>query len=164
MIDPAFTAASRRVRIQKGKQGEDGLQHGCTRTHARIFHMYAGTPRGTKKNSIERSGKTRLQWQEQGMDEFSIEIYPRSAGCIAVDAPVLLRVELRGRVLLPHVVVGGEQDHVVGKGRLQRRDGLLLLRRARDGLSVGRALAGPAGFGDDGGLATSGRTDLLGPV
>lgn len=88
----------------------------------------------------------------------------RSAGGVAVDAPVLLCAELRGRVLLPQVVVRVEQDQVAGKRRLQRRNRLLLLIGAGDGLAVRGSFGGPARLGDDGRLATGRCTDLLCPV
>jgi hypothetical protein len=67
---------------------------------------------------------------------------------VVAHAPVLLGVEGRSAVGLPHVVEGGEPDDVGSNGRLHGREGSLLVLDARNGLVVGATLSGPASLGD----------------
>ena len=79
----------------------------------------------------------------------------------AVNTPVLLSTESASIVLLPHVVVGIEQDEVAGEARLQASNGSGLVSLTRYSGTVRATLAGPSGLGDDSVLATTSLGDSL---
>lgn len=74
---------------------------------------------------------------------------------LVADTPVLLSVEGRSAVGLPHVVEGSEPDDIGGDSLLDGGDGGLLILDAGNGNTVGATLSGPAGLGDPGLLATA---------
>jgi len=73
-------------------------------------------------------------------------------GASTEETPELFCLELRVRVLLPHVVESGEEDDLAwvgGESTLDRADSGLLVGLRRDGGLVGKALCWPASLGDD---------------
>lgn len=69
-----------------------------------------------------------------------------------------------GVVLLPHVVVCGEEDEVAAEVVLEGLDRGLLVGSAWDGNAVGISLPWPSRLSDDGPLATAGILNALGLV